>query len=153
MRRNQGDLAAQKKKERAHSTALWERLELLAPSVDDNKGKPGYRSKTLGGRSREELLKDVVHVVRKLTSSSGARTQQLFDEAEYGAGLVVVLLETGQIVHASRGFLELGSSSLNPNPCTLIHNPDTLNSKLELCTRFFAGSLVDQSFHPDDKQA
>jgi len=173
MQRIQGDLAAQKKRERAHSTALWARLEVLAPSLDASKGKPGYRSKALGGRSKEELLKDVVHVVRKLTSST---RRQLLDAAESaatqfwsnGAGLAVVLLETGkisssslllsslelsdtkvyepcirallgtashfcqvavlklrtvpltgQIVHASRGFLELGSCSLNPTPYIL----------------------------------
>ena len=57
-------LALRKKNERAHTTELWATLELLAPSVDANKGHPGYRSKALRGRTKEELLKDVMHAVR-----------------------------------------------------------------------------------------
>jgi hypothetical protein len=58
------ELALQKKKERAHTTAMWARLAVLAPSVDENKGQPGYRSQALGGRSKEELLRDVVQAVQ-----------------------------------------------------------------------------------------
>ena len=58
------DLALRKKNERVQTTKLWKRLEELAPEIDDNKGKPGYRSKVLRGRTREELLKDVMHAVR-----------------------------------------------------------------------------------------
>ena len=58
------ELALEKKNERAHTTAMWARLALLAPDVDANKGLPGYRSKAFGGRSKEELLKDVVEAVR-----------------------------------------------------------------------------------------
>jgi len=58
------ELALEKKKERAHTTAMWVRLAVLAPNVDENKGQPGYRLEALGGRSKEELLKDVVHAVR-----------------------------------------------------------------------------------------
>ena len=57
-------LALRKKGERAHTTALWSTLELLAPIVDENRALPGYRSKALRGRAKEELLKDVVHAVR-----------------------------------------------------------------------------------------
>ena len=57
-------LALRKKEERAHLTTMWARLELLAPTVDMHMGKPGYRSKALQGRSKEELLKDVMHAVR-----------------------------------------------------------------------------------------
>ena len=58
------ELALRKKNERTHTTALWATLESLAPTVDENKGQPGYRSKALRGRAKEELLKDVVHAVR-----------------------------------------------------------------------------------------
>ena len=58
------ELALQKKKERAHTTAMWARLALLAPNMDENRGLPGYRSKAFGGRSKEELLRDVVQAVR-----------------------------------------------------------------------------------------
>jgi len=58
------DLALRKKNERANTIALWATLELLAPSVDENKGLPGYRSKALRGRTKEELLQDVIHAVR-----------------------------------------------------------------------------------------
>ena len=57
-------LALRKKNERADTTKLLARLELLAPRVDANKVHPGHRSKALQGRAREELLKDVVHAVR-----------------------------------------------------------------------------------------
>ena len=53
-----------KKNERARTTALWSRLEALAPKVDENKTQPGFRSKALRGRSKKELLKDVIHAVR-----------------------------------------------------------------------------------------
>ena len=57
-------LALRKKNERARNNALWATLELLAPKVNANKGQPGYRSKALRGRAKEELLKDVMHAVR-----------------------------------------------------------------------------------------
>jgi len=57
-------LALRKKDERANTIALWTTLELLAPIVDENKAQPGYRSKALRGRAKEELLKDVMHAVR-----------------------------------------------------------------------------------------
>jgi len=43
---------------------MWARLECLAPNVDMYMVKPGYRSKALYGRTKEELLKDVMHAVR-----------------------------------------------------------------------------------------
>ena len=58
------DLALRKKNERAHTINLLATLELQAPVVDENKGQPGHRSKALRGRTREELLKDVIHAVR-----------------------------------------------------------------------------------------
>ena len=61
---NKGQLALRKKGERAHTTALWSTLEFLAPIVDENRALPGFRSKALRGRAKEELLKDVVHAVR-----------------------------------------------------------------------------------------
>ena len=57
------ELAIRKKNERARTTNLLARLELLAPSVDENKTQPGHRSKALRGRAKLELLKDVVHAV------------------------------------------------------------------------------------------
>jgi len=60
-----GQLALRKKNERANLLTMWSRLELLAPNVDANRTLPGYRSKALQGRSKEELLKDVVHAVRQ----------------------------------------------------------------------------------------
>ena len=119
-------LALRKKKERAHTTALWATLEFLAPIVEDNESKKGYRSKSLGtGRSKEVVLKDVVEAVRNLTSLTGSRTQQTLEAGECGVGLLGVLLETGQIIHASRAFLDIGcrstplspkAQSMNPNP-------------------------------------
>ena len=58
------ELALRKKNERAHTTALWSRLEVLAPKVDENTKQPGYRSKALRGRAKEQLLHDVIHAVR-----------------------------------------------------------------------------------------
>jgi len=58
------ELALRKKIERANTIALWARLELLAPKVDENTQPGGRRSKALRGRTKEELLKDVVHAVR-----------------------------------------------------------------------------------------
>jgi hypothetical protein len=58
------ELAQRKKNERANTTKLFARLEVLAPTVDDNKGHPGHRSKELRGREKAELLKDVIHAVR-----------------------------------------------------------------------------------------
>ena len=65
-------LALRKKNERANTIALWATLELLAPNVDQNKAPPGYRSKALRGRAKEELLKDAIHAVRMAQGPSGA---------------------------------------------------------------------------------
>ena len=74
------ELALRKKNERSNTTALWATLELLAPSVDENKAQPGYRSKALRGRAKEELLKDVIHAVRL---AQGLRSHDLvIDESE-----------------------------------------------------------------------
>ena len=58
------ELALRKKNERAHTTKLLARLELLAPKVDEHQGQSGHRSKALRGREKGELLKDVMHAVR-----------------------------------------------------------------------------------------
>jgi hypothetical protein len=58
------ELALRKKNERACTAKLLARLELLAPSMDENKTQPGHRSKALRGREKGELLKDVIHAVR-----------------------------------------------------------------------------------------
>ena len=74
------ELALRKKNERAHTTKLLARLEVLAPSVDENKGQRGNRSKALRGRAKEELLKDVMHAVRL---AQGLRSDDLvLDESE-----------------------------------------------------------------------
>jgi hypothetical protein len=41
---SKGELARRKKNERARTTAIWARLEMLAPNVDQNQGQPGFRS-------------------------------------------------------------------------------------------------------------
>ena len=77
---NKEALALRKKNERANTTALWATLELLAPNVDENKGQPGHRSKALRGRSKDGLLKDVMHAVRL---AQGLRSDDLvLDEGE-----------------------------------------------------------------------
>jgi len=68
------ELALRKKNARANTTQLFARLEVLAPIVDENKGLPGYRSKELRGRAKDELLKDVIHAVRL---SQGIRSEDL----------------------------------------------------------------------------
>jgi len=74
------ELALRKKDDRANTNALWATLELLAPNVDENKAQPGYRSKTLRGRAKEEILKDVIHSVRL---AQGLRSHDLvLDESE-----------------------------------------------------------------------
>ena len=74
------ELALRKKNERAITTKLFARLEVMAPIVDDNKGHPGHRSKALRGRAKEELLKDVIHAVRL---AQGLRSHDLvLDESE-----------------------------------------------------------------------
>ena len=74
------ELALRKKDQRANTTALWATLELLAPNADENKAQPGYRSKALRGRAKEEILNDVIHAVRL---AQGQRSHDLArDESE-----------------------------------------------------------------------
>ena len=108
------DLAVRKRKERAHMTGLWAKLELLAPNVDENKAPPGYRSKALQGRAKDELLKDIMHAVRLArgplapaaittqTISPGALQQAYTTQA--GAGLIAIELKSGKIAHQSPSF-------------------------------------------------
>ena len=58
------ELALRKKNERATTIRLLTRLDLLAPTVEENIVQPGHRSKALRGREKGELLKDVIHAVR-----------------------------------------------------------------------------------------
>jgi len=58
------ELALRKKNERANTTRLLARLELLAPPVKENRSQPGHRSKALRGREKVELLQDIIHAVR-----------------------------------------------------------------------------------------
>ena len=44
---SKGELARRKKNERARTTAIWAKLEMLAPNVDQNQGQPGFRFHTL----------------------------------------------------------------------------------------------------------
>ena len=95
--------------------------------MGDNESKKGYRSKSLGtGRSKEVVLKDVVDAVRNLTSLTGSRTQlgpRSLEAGECGVGLLGVLLETGQIIHASRAFLDIGCRSTPLSPTAQSMNP------------------------------
>jgi hypothetical protein len=58
------ELALRKKNERATTIKLWAKLDLLAPTVEENTVHPGHRSKALRGREKAEILKDVMHAVR-----------------------------------------------------------------------------------------
>jgi len=59
------ELALRKKNARANTTKLLARLEILSPSLVENRGQPGGgRSKALRGRAKEERLKDVIDVDR-----------------------------------------------------------------------------------------
>jgi len=154
------ELARRKKNERTHTTALWASLEKLAPKVE-NKSKPRFISKSLStGRSKDDILQDAIQLVRSRNASTAWWTEEALEVAECGAGLMVVLLETGKICHASRAFLELGSwfdpqpSILKPKPQSLTPKPRTLLAKRQC--RFLDGTLVDQPLsvlvHADDKQ-
>ena len=115
------ELALRKKNERANTIALWATLELLVPVVGENKGRPGYRSKVLRGRAKEELLRDVVHAVRlargllppgalekaftRQAMVPGALQQAYTTQA--GAGLLAIELKSGKIAHQSPSFQDL----------------------------------------------
>jgi len=120
------ELALRKQNERSHTTKLMASLQLLAPSVAENKGLPGRRSKALRGRTKEELLKDVVHAVRlviagrtreELLGTAKPRTHRLrapcaLEQAyttQAGGGLIAIELTTGKIAHQSPSFQELFS--------------------------------------------
>jgi len=102
-------LALGKMKERARTTALWARLDFLAPDVDENRTRPGYRSKALGRRTKDELLKDVMHAVQQVHGpiSPGALQQAFTTQA--GAGLIAIELKSGEIAHQSQSFQDLAS--------------------------------------------
>ena len=100
-------LALRKKEERGHTSALWARLELLVPNVDENRAQPGYRSQALKGRTKDELLKDVMHALRlgRGLMAPGALAQAYTSQA--GAGLIAIELKSGKIVHQSPSFQDL----------------------------------------------
>ena len=77
------ELALRKKIERARTIKLMESLEVLAPSVDENKGLPGRRSKSLRGRTKEELVKDVIHAVRLQLGQVLRSDDLVHDQREY----------------------------------------------------------------------
>ena len=103
------ELALRKKNERANTTALLATLELLAPRVEENKGQPGYRSKALRGRAKEELLKDVLHAVRLARRMMGPGVLEQAYTTQAGAGLVAIELKSGRIAYQSPSFLDLTS--------------------------------------------
>ena len=96
-------LAQRKKEERAHTSALWARLELLAPN---------FHLKALGGRTRDELLKDVMHALRleRGLMVPGALEQAYTSKA--GAGLIAIELNSGKIVHQSASFQVLNAPNI-----------------------------------------
>ena len=113
---SKAELALRKKNERANTTALLATLELLAPNVEENKRQPGYRSKALRGRAKEELLADVMHAVRlarRLMGPGGHESPCCTLEDAYttqaGAGLIAIELKSGKIAHQSPSFQLLNS--------------------------------------------
>jgi hypothetical protein len=100
-------LALRKKDERAHTFALWVRLESLVPNVDENRAQPGCRSKALKGRTKDEILTDVTHALRL---AHGQTVPVALDQAytsQAGAGLIAIELKSGKIVHQSPSFQDL----------------------------------------------
>ena len=102
-------LAQRKKEERAHTTALWARLELLAPNVDEDTTQPRYRSKAVAGRTKDELLKDVMHAVQQAHGSMAPGALQQAFTTRAGAGLIAIELKSGKIAHQSLSIQELTS--------------------------------------------
>ena len=102
-----GKLALRKKEERAHTTALWARLELLAPNVDEDKTQPRYRSKAVAGRTKDQLLKDVMHAVQQAHGSMAPGALQQAFTTQAGAGLIAIELKSGKIAHQSLAIQDL----------------------------------------------
>jgi len=102
-------LALRKKEGRAHTSALWARLESLVPNVDENRAQPGCRSKALKGRTKDEILTDVTHALRLAHGQTvpGALEQAYTSQA--GAGLIAIELKSGKVVHESSSFQDLAS--------------------------------------------
>ena len=111
-KRAKEELALRKKNERENTTALWTRLALLAPTVDENKALPGHRSKTLRGRTKDELLKDVLkdvtHAVRLARRLMGPGALEQAFTTQAGGGLVAIELKSGKIAHQSPSFQTTG---------------------------------------------
>jgi hypothetical protein len=101
-------LALRKKNERENTTALWTRLALLAPTVDENKALPGHRSKALRGRTKDELLKDVTRAVRLARRLMGPGALEQAFTTQAGGGLVAIELKSGKIAHQSPSFQTTG---------------------------------------------
>jgi hypothetical protein len=97
-------LALRKKEERAHTSALWARLELLVPNVDE-----GYRSQALKGRSKDELLKDVMHALRLERGQMAPGALEQAYTSQSGAGLIAIELRSGKVVHQSSSFQDLAT--------------------------------------------
>jgi hypothetical protein len=100
-------LALRKKEERAHTSALWARLELLVPNVDENRAQPWYRSQALRGRTKDELLTDVTHAMRLAHGQTVPVALKQAYTSQAGAGLIAIELKSGKIVHQSPSFQDL----------------------------------------------
>ena len=98
------DLALRKRNERTHTANLWATLALLAPSVDEDKGKTGRRTRVLQGRTKEQLLKDVVHAVWRAQRLAGHGALGQAFTTQAGGGLIAIELKSGKIVHQSPSF-------------------------------------------------
>ena len=108
-------LAMRKKRERAETNALWVLLESVTPTTMGPKAPQlGIRSQVLrSGRTKQQLLEDALVVLRQAAKISGGQLRQSLEKEDCGLGLVQFELNTGKIVHASRGFKEAASWCLD----------------------------------------
>jgi len=108
-------LAMRKKRERAETNALWALLESVTPTtMETNAPQQGNRCQELrSGRTKQQLLEDALVVLRQAAKCSGGWLRQSLEKEDCGLGLVQFELNTGKIVHASRGFKEAASWCLD----------------------------------------
>ncbi|KAJ1465878.1 hypothetical protein T484DRAFT_1757107, partial [Baffinella frigidus] len=87
-------LAQRKKNERKETNDLWAVLEAVTPRVSQQQGQLGNRSKSLrSGRTKQEVLQDVVQVVRRNAAVTGSRMLDSLAVDDSGVGLMTVQLE------------------------------------------------------------